>query len=191
MDTVDTIIKKIAQWHRDRNLIDGSDDKTQYLKLSSEMGELSDSIARGESVIDDIGDILVVLVNIAERNGLTLLQCMEHAYSEIKDRKGRMVDGTFVKEENVPTLAELSAAVAEIKPWECEICKMLCPPKDLYCWRCGYVPDDNRVDNPTQKPISKEVESMLGSWQCGCGNWNSNVFGNCRTCQTLRMPPVS
>ena len=36
--------KLIGQWHRDRNLIDGSSDKDQYMKLIQEAGELSDSL---------------------------------------------------------------------------------------------------------------------------------------------------
>ena len=48
---------------------------------------------------DDIGDIIVVLINIAERNGLTIAECLQQAYGDIKDRKGKMVDGIFIKEE--------------------------------------------------------------------------------------------
>jgi NTP pyrophosphatase (non-canonical NTP hydrolase) len=64
------------------------------------MGELSDNICKGKDVADDIGDIMVVLINIAERNGLSLRHCLEVAYSDIKDRKGKMVDGIFVKESD-------------------------------------------------------------------------------------------
>ena len=59
---------------------------------------MSDSVCKGRDVSDDIGDCIVVLINIAVRNGLTLEQCMAQAYNDIKDRKGRMVDGIFVKE---------------------------------------------------------------------------------------------
>jgi hypothetical protein len=48
---------------------------------------------------DDIGDIMVVLINIMERNNYSLTDCLETAWDDIKDRKGRMVDGIFVKEE--------------------------------------------------------------------------------------------
>lgn len=92
------VIEKIKQWHYDRNLINGSTDKDQFYKLVEEMLELQKNIMRGEPIIDDIGDIIVVLINIAERNGLTIEQCLEHAYNDIKDRKGKMVDGIFVKE---------------------------------------------------------------------------------------------
>jgi NTP pyrophosphatase (non-canonical NTP hydrolase) len=88
----------IKQWHIDRNLIDGATDKDQVCKLIQEVGELSDSVCKSRDVSDDIGDCIVVLINIAVRNGLTLEQCMAQAYNDIKDRKGRMVDGIFVKE---------------------------------------------------------------------------------------------
>lgn len=91
-------VQKIVQWHHDRNLIEGSSDKDQFAKLIQEAGELSDNICKGKDVSDDIGDMIVVLLNIAERNGLTLRECLAKAWDDIKDRKGRMVDGIFVKE---------------------------------------------------------------------------------------------
>ena len=87
----------VTQWHEDRNLIDGSDDKAQFCKLIQECGELSDNICKGKDVRDDIGDIIVVLINIAARNNLSLNECLQLAYDDIKDRNGKMVDGVFVK----------------------------------------------------------------------------------------------
>ena len=52
------------------------------------MGELSDNICKGKDIKDDIGDMLVVLINIAERNNISLTDCLEVAYNDIKDRKG-------------------------------------------------------------------------------------------------------
>lgn len=98
--TLDTYISKVSRWHRDRNLIDGSSDKDQALKLLQELGELSDSICKGKDISDDIGDMLVVMINIVERNNLTLTHCLQEAWIDIKDRKGKMVDGIFVKEED-------------------------------------------------------------------------------------------
>jgi len=92
------LIEQVKQWHYDRNLIEGSTDKAQMNKLYEEVKELNESVYYNKSPIDDIGDIMVVLINIAERNGLTLEQCLKHAYNDIKDRKGKMVDGVFVKE---------------------------------------------------------------------------------------------
>ena len=88
----------IKQWHHDRNLILGSDDKSQFCKLAEEMGELSSNICKGKDIRDDVGDMMVVLINIMERNGLSMEDCLEVAYDDIKDRKGKMIDGVFVKE---------------------------------------------------------------------------------------------
>jgi hypothetical protein len=48
-----------------------------------------------------MGDVLVVLINIATRNGFTLRQALEVSYNKIKDRKGKMRNGIFVKEEDL------------------------------------------------------------------------------------------
>ena len=95
-----TLTENIKGWHHDRNLIDGATDKDQFAKLIQEAGELSDNICKGNDVADDIGDMMVVLINIAERNGLTMTQCLQVAWDDIKDRKGTMVDGVFVKKED-------------------------------------------------------------------------------------------
>ena len=98
-ENVSELILKITDWHYDRNLIHGSSDKDQYLKLIQEAGELSDNICKGRSITDDIGDMIVVLINIAERNRMSIEECLEQAWNDIKDRKGYMRDGVFIKEE--------------------------------------------------------------------------------------------
>jgi len=101
--SLDTLVNKVEQWHHDRNLIKGSTDHAQYVKLIEEAGELAGNISRGKDVRDDIGDMIVVLVNIAARNGHNLHNCLEIAFDDIKDRKGRMVDGVFIKESDLGT----------------------------------------------------------------------------------------
>lgn len=93
------LVEKVIQWHYDRNLIDGSTAKDQTLKLIQEVGELSDNVCKGKDISDDLGDILVIVINLAEREGLTIESCLETAWNDIKDRKGQMVDGVFVKDE--------------------------------------------------------------------------------------------
>lgn len=93
-----SLVCNIANWHQDRNLIDGSTDQAQYVKLIEEAGELAGNIARGRDVRDDIGDMLVVLINIMERNGLTMSECLAVAWDDKKHRRGRLVDGVFIKE---------------------------------------------------------------------------------------------
>ena len=72
MATAYNLIRKITQWHHDRNLIEGATDKDQLAKLIQEMGELSDNICKGNDIRDDIGDMLVVMINIMERNNITI-----------------------------------------------------------------------------------------------------------------------
>ena len=96
-----TLIDRVISWHYDRNLIEGSSDKDQVLKLAQELGELSDSVCKGRDVRDDIGDMLVVMLNIAERNGVILAECLQQAWNDIKNRQGRMIDGIFVKETDL------------------------------------------------------------------------------------------
>lgn len=107
--TLLSLINDVTIWHYNRNLIKGSSDKDQFHKLIQECAELSDNICKGRDIRDDIGDILVVLINIAERNGLTLQECLQVAYDDIKHRKGRMVDGVFVKEADWPTDERINA----------------------------------------------------------------------------------
>lgn len=101
MSNLNDLINKVVTWHHDRNLIDGSSDKDQTLKLLQELGELSDSVCKGRDIRDDIGDMLVVMLNLTTRNKITLEECLEKAYNDIKDRKGKMVDGVFIKEQDL------------------------------------------------------------------------------------------
>ena len=98
---MEKLAKNIAKWHHERNLIKGATDKDQFCKLIQEAGELSDNICKGKDISDDIGDMIVVLINIAERNELTLKDCMQRAWDDIKDRKGKMIDGIFIKEGDI------------------------------------------------------------------------------------------
>ena len=98
IDDEGVLFDKIIRWANDRNIIKGGTAKDQCLKLIQEVGELSDSLCKGNSPIDDIGDCMVVLAIIAEQHDLTVNECLEHAYNDIKHRRGRLEDGVFVKE---------------------------------------------------------------------------------------------
>lgn len=100
------LVNKVTGWASERNLIIGSTPKAQTLKLGSEFGELCDSVNKGLSPKDDIGDMLVVLIILCAQTNLTIEECLFHAYDQIKNRKGIMIDGVFVKESD-PRYAEL------------------------------------------------------------------------------------
>lgn len=93
--------KKVIRWAEERNLIKGSNPESQMLKLIEEIGELASDISKRRDVKDSIGDSLVVLTLIARQFGTDLKECYSLAYDEIKDRKGRMINGTFVKESDL------------------------------------------------------------------------------------------
>jgi len=95
---MEELINKVEQWAHDQNIINGSDSKTQMLKLISEIGELADNINKGRDCRDDIGDCLVVLTIIAAQQGITLMDCLSVAYNDIKQRKGVLYDGVFIKD---------------------------------------------------------------------------------------------
>ncbi len=106
------LISKVKEWALDRNLVDGSDAKNQFHKLIQECGELSDSICKKKDPSDDIGDIMVVLIIMCQQLGVDLENCLYVAYQDIKDRKGMMIDGVFVKESD---LTDDQKALAKFK----------------------------------------------------------------------------
>ena len=91
----------IRTWANDRGLYDGGDPKTQALKLVEEVGETCRAILKEDAkeMIDGIGDCVVVLTNLAELIGTPIEECIDRAYNEIKGRKGKMANGTYVKDE--------------------------------------------------------------------------------------------
>lgn len=92
---------KVVNWADERNLISGSTPKDQFHKLIQECAELSDSICKGKDVRDDVGDVLVVLTIMCRQLGVDIEMCMAKAWDDIKDRKGKMVDGVFIKEQDL------------------------------------------------------------------------------------------
>ena len=95
------IFDRIRIWANERGLYDKGDPKTQYIKLMEETGEIGRAILKDdtEQIIDGIGDAVVVLTNLAELVGVPIEECIQEAYNVISKRKGKMFNGTFVKDE--------------------------------------------------------------------------------------------
>lgn len=93
---------KIEEWAVERNL-HKADPTKQTIKLGEEFGELCQGIAKDnlDQVIDSIGDMYVVMTILSTQLGLNIDRCIEMAYNEIKDRKGKMINGVFVKSEDL------------------------------------------------------------------------------------------
>ena len=96
------LVQKISDWHKARKITINGNSNTQTIKLGEEYGELCSGIVRGDKTLikDSLGDMVVVLVAIAELEGMTLEECAKSSYQEIKDRRGYLnEDGVFIKEE--------------------------------------------------------------------------------------------
>lgn len=93
---------KIIEWATERGLAD-ADPNRQILKLIEEVGELGGGMARNnrDVIADSIGDIVVVLTILSKQLGMDIEQCTLDAYTEIAKRKGKMVNGVFVKQEDL------------------------------------------------------------------------------------------
>ena len=103
----DNVYDLIRTWAAGRGIYTAGDTKTQYIKLQEESGELARAILKKNKaeLADAIGDMVVVLTNLAELEGLKIEYCIESAYDVIKSRQGSMVNGTFVKQDYAASTA--------------------------------------------------------------------------------------
>ena len=91
----------IRDWAATRGLYDEGDSNTQYVKLQEEAGELAKALLKNDQpeIVDAIGDIVVVLTNLAHLQGYDIEYCIDEAYKVIANRTGKMINGTFVKDK--------------------------------------------------------------------------------------------
>ena len=97
---IDQLSVNIRAWAREKG-IHNADPNKQFLKVAEEFGEIAAALARGknEQLKDAIGDTFVTLVILAMQCNTSIEDCAYIAYEEIKGRKGKTVNGIFVKEE--------------------------------------------------------------------------------------------
>lgn len=103
----------IRNWAEERSIYKKGDVKTQYIKLLEEVGELAKAILDNdeEEEIDAIGDIVVALTNLAKLKGYKIEDCINSAYEVIAKRRGKMINGTFVKDPQGDLFHKTTAAV--------------------------------------------------------------------------------
>ena len=102
-ELINQLIKQVEQWSIDKGL-DKGNSFVQFSKQVEETGEVAAALCRDntDALRDGIGDVVVTLVILAQQNNMTLQECLEQAYGEIKDRKGVMSkDGSFIKEADL------------------------------------------------------------------------------------------
>lgn len=101
MTTYAAIEMDIIRWAEARKIVPNSTPATQLLKAVSEIGELADATIKGdrEMIVDSVGDVMVCLVNYCALQNINLVDCMQVAYDQIKNRRGTLLpNGVFVKE---------------------------------------------------------------------------------------------
>ena len=91
----------IANWAEEKGLLNPEFAPKQFMKIVEELGELASAIIKDDqdNEIDSVGDLLVTIIILAYQRNISLKYALNVAYNEIKDRKGKMVGGSFVKEE--------------------------------------------------------------------------------------------
>ena len=101
------IVAKINEWADERNLKQ-ADPKIQWMRITEEVGEIRDVLLKPTKFTDPqialkdaIGDTLITIIVLAYQLDLDVTECLNIAYEEIKNRKGKMINGTFVKEEDL------------------------------------------------------------------------------------------
>ena len=120
---------RIREWASERGIYSNGDVKTQYIKLMEEAGELGQAILKDNEAEfkDAIGDMVVVLTNLAHLGNTTIEECITGAWNELKNRKGKMENGTFVKDNRTE----------EDKDGEWYMCIGLKEDK-VHCWSSDY-----------------------------------------------------
>lgn len=101
IETTDNQFEMIRLWAMNRGLYAKGDVKTQLVKLQEEVGELAKAILKDDTdeFVDAVGDCVVVLTNLARLGGYNIEHCISSAFNVINQRTGKMVNGTFVKDE--------------------------------------------------------------------------------------------
>lgn len=101
-NTINQLVKQVEQWSINKNLHNSNSDR-QALKFYEEAGEVAAALSRNdkEALKDGIGDTIVTLIILAQQQGWTLEECLQYAYDEIKNRKGKTINGTFIKDEDL------------------------------------------------------------------------------------------
>ena len=101
VESQQSIFDSIRNWAEVRGIYENGDARTQYIKLQEEAGELAKAMLKDDQAefVDAIGDMVVVLTNLAEQRNVRIETCIASAYNQISDRTGKMINGTFVKDE--------------------------------------------------------------------------------------------
>ena len=120
------LIEKVEQWAKDKGIDKAESWKPQFGKIAEEVMEYKDELRKHEDLkgpnfyfahneMVEMGDILVTLTIMAQQRGYELYDCLEMAYEKIKNRKGEVIDGTFVKAEDIGKIRKDSEDIGKLE----------------------------------------------------------------------------
>ena len=95
--------KLVVEWAEKKGLIKPENAYSQFIKMVEEFGELGGAIIKrdNENEIEEFGDVLVTVIILAEQRNIDIKLALNLAYNKIKDRTGKLVDGSFIKSEDI------------------------------------------------------------------------------------------
>lgn len=99
---MNSLIKSVQLWAKEKGLAEANP-SAQYMKISEELGEVAQAYTRkqADELKMELGDLLITIIIFALQNGIELDDALAIAYDKVKDRLGEMVDGVFIKEEDL------------------------------------------------------------------------------------------
>ena len=115
------LIEKVEQWAIDKGIDTADSWKPQFNKIVEEVGEfkkeleISSAYENYEEEMVEMGDIMVTLIIMTQQRGYDLYDCLAMAYAKIKDRKGEVIDGTFVKAEDIGKIRKGSEDIGKLE----------------------------------------------------------------------------
>ena len=94
------LIKNVKDWAEEKNLLKKENSQAQMLKVLEEVGETAGALLKNKNkeIIDGLGDSFVTLIILCYQLGLEPTDCLQAAWDEIKNRKGKTVNGTFIRD---------------------------------------------------------------------------------------------
>lgn len=116
MEISNQTFQHIRDWAKAKGILEHGNTKPQTLKLGEEYGELCAALLRGKAdeAVDALGDMTVVMVSLAYMMGVTLEQCINRAYEQIKARNGTLFDGNFVKAQDGEPYLKANTSEGEV-----------------------------------------------------------------------------
>lgn len=100
MDMVD-LINNTKEWAKNKGIVSRDNAKQQYIKMVEEVGELGKEVLLGKDIREELGDVIVTTIILAQDFDTDISECLEIAYNKIAKRKGKIINGVFVKENDL------------------------------------------------------------------------------------------